>query len=150
MRVIEPFQADADYACPTCPFRLYWTIASMRTSTLGLYDDARFPGRCILVLNQHAEHLADLPDTTARLFLADVQAAGRAIRTATSATRINYAILGNVEPHVHAHLIPRGLPGDPMPNDSPWRHPDPVRSMALEQRSQVLNAIRCTLERAEE
>jgi diadenosine tetraphosphate (Ap4A) HIT family hydrolase len=41
------------------------------------------------------------------LFLLDVSRLGDAILKVTGATRINYAILGNQEPALHAHVIPR-------------------------------------------
>src|SRR5579862_6129811 len=41
------------------------------------------------------------------LFLLDVARLGDALLKLTGATRINYAILGNQEPALHAHVIPR-------------------------------------------
>jgi len=41
------------------------------------------------------------------LFLLDVARLGDALLKVTGATRINYAILGNEEPALHAHVIPR-------------------------------------------
>jgi len=38
------------YRCATCGFELHHPIATLSVSALGLYDDARFPGRCILAL----------------------------------------------------------------------------------------------------
>jgi diadenosine tetraphosphate (Ap4A) HIT family hydrolase len=40
-------------------------------------------------------------------FLVDMARLGDALLKVTSAQRINYAILGNVEPALHAHVIPR-------------------------------------------
>jgi diadenosine tetraphosphate (Ap4A) HIT family hydrolase len=40
-------------------------------------------------------------------FLADMAALGDAVLAATGAIRINYAIFGNVDPALHAHVIPR-------------------------------------------
>ncbi len=40
-------------------------------------------------------------------FLLDMGHAGDALLELTRAVRINYAILGNVEPALHAHLMPR-------------------------------------------
>jgi len=41
------------------------------------------------------------------LFLLDVARLGDALLKVTGAARINYAILGNQEPALHAHVIPR-------------------------------------------
>jgi diadenosine tetraphosphate (Ap4A) HIT family hydrolase len=40
-------------------------------------------------------------------FLLDMSHLGDALLAATSALRINYAIYGNLEPALHAHVIPR-------------------------------------------
>jgi diadenosine tetraphosphate (Ap4A) HIT family hydrolase len=109
-----------EYRCAVCGFALWLPLASLGVSTLGLYDDARYPGRCILALHEHCEDFAELaPDLTAR-FIADAQRAARAIQRAVGAKRMNFAVLGNVEHHVHFHLIPRGAASDPAPDESPW------------------------------
>ena len=41
------------------------------------------------------------------LFLQDLTRLGDAVLKVTGAERINYAILGNLEPALHAHVIPR-------------------------------------------
>lgn len=40
-------------------------------------------------------------------FLLDLARLGDAVLSVTEAARINYAILGNLEPALHAHVIPR-------------------------------------------
>ena len=42
-------------------------------------------------------------------FLSDMSRLGDALLKVTGATRINYAIFGNQEPALHAHVIPRYL-----------------------------------------
>lgn len=97
----------------------------MSVSSVGLYDDARFPGRCLVVLDEHYEHLSDVPDDVANEFFRDVRQVGRAILRVTVADRVNYAALGNAEPHVHFHVIPRTVAGDPVPEQAPWATPLP-------------------------
>jgi hypothetical protein len=41
------------------------------------------------------------------LFLSDMAVVGDALLKVTGALRINYAIYGNVEPALHAHVFPR-------------------------------------------
>jgi diadenosine tetraphosphate (Ap4A) HIT family hydrolase len=53
-------------------------------------------------------------------FLTDMSRVGDALLKVTGATRINYAILGNQEPALHAHIIPRYLEE---PDDMRARHP---------------------------
>jgi diadenosine tetraphosphate (Ap4A) HIT family hydrolase len=40
-------------------------------------------------------------------FLSDMALVGDAVMAATSALRINYAMFGNLEPALHAHVFPR-------------------------------------------
>ena len=135
------------YTCPKCGFQLFHPIARLSISTLGLYDDARFPGRCLLVLNEHQEDLTELRLELAEHFLRDMRSASRAIKHAAQADRINYAILGNAEPHLHCHLIPRRQEADPVPKRAPWAHPDPVTSLPPNQIRELITSIKLELER---
>lgn len=51
------------------------------------------------------------------------------LRELTEATRVNYAVLGNAEPHLHAHLIPRFPALEPVPHRPPWEDPRERRSL---------------------
>lgn len=121
------------YRCKECGFELFHPVSELSVSALGLYDDARFPGRCVLALREHEEHFDRLPEPLWTGFIADLRAASRAIRLATGAKRINFAVLGNVEPHVHAHLVPRGAPGDEHPDKTPWNEAVPKKCLQEEE-----------------
>jgi diadenosine tetraphosphate (Ap4A) HIT family hydrolase len=56
-------------------------------------------------------------------FLLDVARLGDAVLKITGALRINYAILGNQEPALHAHVIPR-YPDEPedLRTSHPWAY----------------------------
>ena len=135
-----------EYRCAVCGFALWLPLASLDVSTLGLYDDARYPGRCLLALHDHHEDFATLPaDLTAR-FVADAQRAGRAIQRAVGSERMNFAVLGNVEPHVHFHLIPRGAESDPVPGESPWSTDVHGEALPPSERESIMRGIREALE----
>lgn len=94
--------------CDTCGFELWTPIAALRVSHVGLYDDARFPGRLIVSLDEHREHFDDVDADLLAAFMADLQDASLVLRkTLDDVARVNMAVLGNKVPHVHAHLIPR-------------------------------------------
>jgi diadenosine tetraphosphate (Ap4A) HIT family hydrolase len=111
------------FQCPICGFGLWHPIGALKVSHLGLYDDARFPGRCILSLNDHAEHWEELDPSLLHDFVDDSRTAISAIRGATGAQRVNLAVLGNTDPHIHFHLIPRSPSTEPNPMKSPWSDP---------------------------
>jgi diadenosine tetraphosphate (Ap4A) HIT family hydrolase len=52
-------------------------------------------------------HLQALPAVAQARFLADLARLGQVVYETTGALRINYAIFGNVEPALHAHVLPR-------------------------------------------
>ena len=95
----------------------------------------------MLALNTHAEHFEDLPKVIAQQLTDDIGKAARAIRKATSADRVNLAILGNVEPHLHVHLIPRGGASDPVPGSSPWSDLGGEKTLAPELARHLVSAI---------
>jgi diadenosine tetraphosphate (Ap4A) HIT family hydrolase len=64
-------------------------------------------GYCLLLPDPVVPHLNALPSEARGQFLADMAMVGDALLDVTSALRINYAIFGNVEPALHAHIFPR-------------------------------------------
>jgi diadenosine tetraphosphate (Ap4A) HIT family hydrolase len=138
--LVRPESAKS-YACFTCGFELWVPLVTLEVSTLGLYDDSRFPGRSILALHDHYEDLGNVEPDTLQRFVLDVRRAGAAIKAATGADRMNYAVLGNVEPHVHFHIIPRVRAVDPVPNRPPWEHPSPASPLPADEIQRLSAAI---------
>lgn len=132
-------------ACSTCGFKLWLPVVRLRTSYLGLYDDARFPGRCLLVLTEHVEDLTALPQEVACDFLEDARDSARAIQSVTGSPRINYAILGNTESHLHWHLIPRRPDAEERPARPVWEDPRPVTPLDADEATRVVEQLRSTL-----
>ena len=70
--------------------------------------DVQFlPGYCLLLPDPVVPSLNDLTETERVVFLSDMTRIGDAILRVTGARRINYEILGNAEPELHAHIFPR-------------------------------------------
>lgn len=147
MTTIEPLAKLETTTCDQCGFSLWLPIMDLRSARLGLYDDARFPGRCILSLNQHYDLMEDVPAATFHQFMSDVQLVQVAIRIATGCDRVNLAVLGNRERHVHAHLIPRVSASEPFPEDSPWRDSRKLSVMPVSQREVTMSKISRALEK---
>lgn len=72
-----------------------------------LGDPQILPGYCLLLPDPVVPHLNALTGDARRQFLEDMTRLGDAVLAMTGAERINYEILGNVEPALHAHVIPR-------------------------------------------
>jgi len=69
-------------------------------------DDQFLPGYSLLVADPEVDHLTDLDDERRVRFLLDMSLLGEAVFAATPAHRINYEILGNSVPALHATCGP--------------------------------------------
>jgi diadenosine tetraphosphate (Ap4A) HIT family hydrolase len=57
------------------------------------------------------------------VFLSDMSRLGDALLKVTRAVRINYAIFGNQDPALHAHVIPRyAEEPEPLRSAQPWAY----------------------------
>ena len=104
------------------------TITALGASVLRLCADQFTAGYSQVISTRHVAEPYDLPEPEQGVFLADIMRAGRAVQLALGAVKMNYLILGNEQPHLHCHLVPRYygdpapgqplLPGDPVPVDA--------------------------------
>jgi diadenosine tetraphosphate (Ap4A) HIT family hydrolase len=81
------------------------------------------PGYLLLLPDPVVPDLNALTPERRSQFLLDMARLGDALLRAASAVRINYAIFGNVEPALHAHVIPR-YRSEPenMQTQQPWAY----------------------------
>ena len=82
-------------------------ICRMRSGYLVLSDNQAVPGWCLLLPDPVVGDLDELGKEQQAIFLADMAAAGKVLKQIICAYRINYSILGNSEPALHAHIQPR-------------------------------------------
>lgn len=116
--------------CEVCDFALFHPLGEWGVTAVGLYDDARFPGRLIVAYRVgHEERFEDTSEAVSMAFLHDVKRVARAIRIATDCERVNLAILGNAQAHLHAHLVPRRPSQEPEPTKAPWSDPRSPESL---------------------
>ncbi len=64
-------------------------------------------GYSLLLPDPVVPHLNEMASGHRQQFLSDMAQLGDVVFKATGALRINYAMFGNVEPALHAHVIPR-------------------------------------------
>lgn len=70
-------------------------------------DVQHLEGYCLLLPDPVVSSLNELRGTARAQFLTDMVAIGDALLEITGVIRINYDILGNLEPALHAHVFPR-------------------------------------------
>lgn len=66
-------------------------------------------GYCLLLADPLVPSLNDAAPEAQVQFLTDMARLGDAVRAATGAVRCNYSIYGNLDPFLHAHVVPRFL-----------------------------------------
>jgi diadenosine tetraphosphate (Ap4A) HIT family hydrolase len=104
-----PREANKDYRLE---------IAQLSTSTLYLFRDQRFRGYCLLIFDpRHATALDELSDSEYRAYMYDLRVSASAMRAALHPDHVNFECLGNSNPHLHWHIVPR------YKNDSRWGQP---------------------------
>lgn len=98
-------------------------ITRMSSGWAVMADQQILRGYCVLLADPPVGHLNVLPPAARNQFLADMGSLGAAVLHATAALRINYAIFGNLEPALHAHVHPR-YADEPEPQrlSNPWSY----------------------------
>jgi diadenosine tetraphosphate (Ap4A) HIT family hydrolase len=89
-------------------------------------------GYCIHLPDPVAPDLNALDDAQRVRYLLDMSIIGDALLEVTGAYRINYAIMGNSDPALHAHIVPR-YRSEPAPyrTNTPWSYPKAVMDTTL-------------------
>jgi diadenosine tetraphosphate (Ap4A) HIT family hydrolase len=82
-------------------------VTKLASGWVVMGDRQAFLGYCLLLPDPVVGHLNVLPSAQRAQFLGDMASIGDALLAVTGAVRINYALFGNQEPALHAHVIPR-------------------------------------------
>jgi diadenosine tetraphosphate (Ap4A) HIT family hydrolase len=84
-------------------------ICRLRSGWAVLGDSQFIAGYSLLLPDPVVPSLNDLAREQRSQFLLDMTAIGDALLATTDAYRVNYEILGNSEPALHAHIFPRRM-----------------------------------------
>jgi diadenosine tetraphosphate (Ap4A) HIT family hydrolase len=137
-RMVERCRAD-EYPARVARLSSGWVVMGERQVLAGY---------CLLLPDPVVAHLNVLQGLERTQFLADMARVGDAVLAATGAVRINYALFGNAEPALHAHVFPRRADEAPgMRAAQPWAldwQAAPLFSMA--QHGELQRRIACCLE----
>lgn len=84
------------------------TVICQVPSGWAVLGDSQFiRGYCLLLADPMVDDLNELSGKQRLQFLNDMAVIGDALLEVTDAFRINYSILGNYDPALHAHIYPR-------------------------------------------
>jgi diadenosine tetraphosphate (Ap4A) HIT family hydrolase len=96
-------------------------IARLPAGWAVMGDPQVLAGYCLLLPDPVVPHLNALSADMQAAFLADMARLGQAVHALTGAVRINYALFGNLEPALHAHVVPRYADEpEPLRAAHPW------------------------------
>lgn len=82
-------------------------ICRVNSGWVVLGDVQFLKGYSLLLPDPVVGDLNDLDDTERKTLLYEMSVVGDALLAITGAARINYEILGNLEPALHVHIFPR-------------------------------------------
>jgi diadenosine tetraphosphate (Ap4A) HIT family hydrolase len=118
-------------------------IAELKNCYVILGDQQFYRGYCVLFAKLHATELYLMPADDARLLFDEMRVVAEAIAAVVKPWKMNYECLGNSEPHVHWHLLPR-YETDEMRHGPIWLRPESERKVTLDEddRRSLLGSIR--------
>jgi len=119
------------------------SIAELKSCYVILGDQQFYRGYCVLFAKLHATELYLMPADDARLLFDEMRLVAEAIAAVVKPWKMNYECLGNSEPHVHWHLLPR-YETDEMRRGPIWLRPESERKVALDEndRRALMGSIR--------
>jgi len=91
-----------------CQQGIYPKLICRVSSGWVVMGDVQFlKGYCLLLPDPVVANLNELSEQRRKAFLWEMSVVGDVILEVTGALRINYEMIGNVEPALHAHIFPR-------------------------------------------
>jgi diadenosine tetraphosphate (Ap4A) HIT family hydrolase len=94
-------------------------VAELETGYVVMSWYQYFKGYTIFILKSHSTELHKLKSDLRDKFLCEMSLVAEAVYRAFKPKRLNYAKLGNGDPHLHWHIIPR-YGTDPKPGNTIW------------------------------
>jgi diadenosine tetraphosphate (Ap4A) HIT family hydrolase len=103
------------------------TVLAKMKSGFAQFGETQFlPGYCVLLAYPQVGCLNDLDICQRADFLIDMSLLGDAITSVYQPLRINYDILGNTDPYLHAHVFPRYVWEEERRKRPVWLYPDEI------------------------
>jgi diadenosine tetraphosphate (Ap4A) HIT family hydrolase len=82
-------------------------ICRVQSGWVVLGDSQPLPGYALLLSDPVVSNLNVMTTKSRSIFLEEMACVGDALLRCTDAYRVNYEILGNLDPALHAHIFPR-------------------------------------------
>ena len=82
-------------------------ICKLEASTLYLFKEQTYKGRCVVAYNGHKSELFHLNDEERSAYMKDVARVAGALNKAFSPDKINYGAYADKMTHLHFHIVPK-------------------------------------------
>lgn len=82
-------------------------IAKLDVSTLFLFKEQTYRGRCNVVYKDHVKEIFDLDQNELAAFMGDVKRVAQAVDKAFQPAKLNYGAYGDKLHHLHMHIVPK-------------------------------------------
>ena len=119
-------------------------VAPLEVSTLFLFREQSYRGRCLVAFRDHARELFELDQGELGAYARDLARAARAVQRAVSPDKINYGAFADKQGHLHVHLVPKASGG------RSWggmfdMMPEPRRLLSRDEYDELLGRLRAGL-----
>ncbi|GHV35684.1 HIT family protein [Bacteroidia bacterium] len=82
-------------------------IADLSVSSVFLFKEQSYKGRCVVAYKKHDVELRDLDDSDLLAFMKEVNKVASAIDANFHPAKINYGMYSDKLKHLHVHLVPK-------------------------------------------
>lgn len=88
-------------------------IAGLEQTYVRLPKNQHWRGWIIVALKRHANELYELTPKELHKFWDEVSFIAKIVSELSAPVKINYAVFGNLCPHLHCHILPQRFESDP-------------------------------------
>lgn len=82
-------------------------ICELKVSTVFLFREQTYSGRCIVAYKDHSKERYDLQGEELLAYMEDVNKVARVMKELFTPVKINYGAYSDKLPHLHIHLVPK-------------------------------------------
>lgn len=82
-------------------------ICDLDASTVYLFKEQTYRGRCVVAYKGHVNELFELGEKELNAYMKDVTRVAAAVKKAFSPNKVNYGAYSDKLPHLHFHIVPK-------------------------------------------
>ena len=86
-------------------------ICDLNVSTVFLFKEQTYKGRCVVAYKDHDVELYELNDADLLAYMKDVNRVAKAMKKAFAPEKVNYGAYSDKLKHLHMHLVPKYIDG---------------------------------------